>query len=46
MGSAAPITAKHGIVATTHPLAAQIGIDVLKSGGNAIDAAVATNAAM
>jgi gamma-glutamyltranspeptidase / glutathione hydrolase len=38
--------ASHGMVATSHPLAAQIGLDVLKKGGNAIDAAIATNAAM
>ncbi|MFO0936505.1 MAG: gamma-glutamyltransferase [Gemmataceae bacterium] len=38
--------ANHGMVATSHPLAAQIGLDILKSGGNAIDAAIATNAAM
>src|SRR5258707_4920350 len=40
------VIAPHGMVATSHPLAAQIGLDVLKKGGNAIDAAIATNAAM
>src|SRR5216117_961197 len=44
--SAEPTIAAHAIVATTHPLAAEIGVSILKSGGNAIDAAVATNAAM
>jgi gamma-glutamyltranspeptidase / glutathione hydrolase len=40
------VLGSHGMVATSHPLAAQIGLDVLKQGGNAIDAAIATNAAL
>jgi gamma-glutamyltranspeptidase / glutathione hydrolase len=35
-----PVEAKNGMVATAEPIATQIGIDVLKRGGNAIDAAV------
>jgi gamma-glutamyltranspeptidase/glutathione hydrolase len=34
------------MVAAAHPLAVQIGIDVLKQGGNAVDAAIAVNAAL
>ncbi|GAB3948101.1 gamma-glutamyltransferase [Spirosoma harenae] len=41
-----PILGKHGMVATSHPLATQIGLDILKQGGTAIDAAIAANAAL
>jgi gamma-glutamyltranspeptidase / glutathione hydrolase len=40
------VMARNGIVTTSQPLAAQAGLEVLKQGGNAIDAAVATAAVL
>ena len=44
--SRSEVLARNGIVATSQPLGAQAGLQILKDGGNAIDAAVATAAVM
>ena len=41
-----PILGRHAMVATSHPLATQIGLDILRQGGTAVDAAIAANAAL
>lgn len=40
------VIAGNGMVASSHPLATQIGLDILKDGGTAIDAAIGVNAAL
>jgi len=45
-GSVRAVTAEHGMVVAQEKVAAQIGADILRQGGNAIDAAVATGFAL
>ena len=44
--SVAPVAAEHGMVVTAQHLATRVGVDVLKDGGNAVDAAVAVGYAL
>jgi len=43
---AAPVRGQHGMVASQHEIASRIGVEVMKKGGNAVDAAIAVGIAL